>query len=112
MKSIIHTIANISILALCIAWVVYGIDGAGNVYTAFAWTIAAIALLMVLALPLVKDTPLRRKKPKWRKWINTSNWIVQTLMLFWFGEMLVGGLILFACLACGVVTVATKEIDE
>ena len=112
MKSIYHTFADAALIAICAAWLVYGFEPAGNIYTAWAWFLAVICTLMLLSLPLVKDKPIRHKKPKWRERIIPVATLAQIGLLFWHGQMLIGGLILYAGCAFFVVTVATKEIEE
>jgi len=110
MKSIIHTALDCCLVALCAAWLVYGIDGAGNLYRAWAWFISSISLIMILTAPIVKELKIS-KRPEWRKNIVALLSCTQLGLLFWHGQMLIGGLMTFSCCAFYVVSVCAKESD-
>lgn len=100
MKSIIHTILDCCLVALCAAWLVLGVEGAGNVYTAFAWCITVMCVILILVwseLPKMKQTI----RPQWRKQVDAALSLAQVVALFWFGEMLIGSLVLFSCFILG-----------
>lgn len=110
MKSIIHTILDCCLVALCAAWLVYGIDGAGNVYVAWVWFIFTISFIMVLVL--FSDVKLKiSKRPEWRKKIIPVLSCVQLGLLFWNGQTLIGSLMTFSCCVFYIVGVCAKEVD-
>lgn len=95
MKYIAHTLFDIALIGVLAAWLVLGIEGAGNVYTAFVWCITVMCVILILVwseLPKMKQVI----RPQWRKRVNAALSIAQVVALFWFGEMLIGSLVLFS----------------
>ncbi|MDY0227240.1 MAG: hypothetical protein RBR38_10465 [Desulfomicrobium apsheronum] len=109
MKSIIHTILDCCLVALCAAWLVFGVDGAGNIYTAWAWFVFCIALIMILVANKW-DEMKSIERPVWRKHINTGLSLSQLGILFWHGEMLIGGIMTFSCLVFAVYLDSNKAV--
>ena len=79
MKSITHDYC--CLVALCAAWLVLGVEGAGNVYTAFAWCITVMCVILILVwseLPKMKQTI----RPQWRKQVDAALSLAQVVALF------------------------------
>lgn len=109
MKFILYTFFDLALIGILGLWLFLGIEGAGNVYSAFVWFIFAMCLLLLLAwsrLPEMKKTV----RPVWRKRINTALSLVQIAALFWFGEMIIGSLLLFCCVILGAVEDKVNEV--
>ena len=100
MKFIAHTLFDLALIGVLGAWLALGVEGAGNVYTAFVCFVTVMSILLLLVwskLPEMKKTI----RPAWRKRVNAALSLAQIVALFWFGEMFIGSLLLFSCIIIG-----------
>lgn len=111
MKFIAHTLFDLALIGVLGAWLALGIEGAGNVYTAFVWFVTVLSILTIFVwseLPKMK----KRTRPAWRKRVCAVLSLAQVVALFWFGEMFLGSLLLFSCLILGAAGDRMKGGDE
>ena len=109
MKSVLYTFFDLCLLALCVAWAVYGVEGAGNLYTLWAYFISAVTCFMLIVALFCGEAMFRSPVPKRRKEIIPILSCAQIFLLSWHGKMLVGALILFASCAFWIISQLVKE---